>query len=107
MDKVDERRGKPRICVPFHAIVKGVDDKGAPFNVDTVLDNISGDGLYLRLMPSVGEGSRLSVLVGLHNAPAATEEAARFFIDGVVGRVEQRTGGTRGVAVIFQQVRVV
>lgn len=107
MDKVDERRGKPRICVPFHARVKGVDDKGEPFNVDTVLDNISGDGLYLRLMPSVEQGTRLSLVVGLHSASDATNDAARFSIDGVVRRVEKTTGGACGVAVTFHQVRVV
>ncbi len=107
MDKVDERRGKPRICVPFHAKVKGVDEKGDAFDVDTVLDNISGDGLYLRLMPCVEQGTKLSLVLGLHSASKATDGDARFSIDGVVRRVEKRTGGACGVAVTFHHVRVV
>lgn len=107
MDKVEERRGKPRICVPFHARVKGVDEKGKAFNVDTVLDNISGDGLYLRLMPCVDQGATLSLVVGLHSASETTEDVARFSIDGLVRRVEKKTGGACGVAVTFRTVRVV
>ena len=93
--------------MPFHASVKGVDDKGEPFNVDTVLDNISGAGLYLRLMPRVEQGARLDLVVGLHSAPGATaEELARFSIDGTVKRVDQKPGGACGVAVTFRQVSV-
>jgi hypothetical protein len=107
MAKVDERRGKPRICVPFHAQVRGVDGNGEPFNVDTVLDNISGDGLYVRLMQRVDQGAKLSLVVRLDSEPEATDDGARFALDGVVRRVEQKTGGACGVAVTFHQVRVV
>ncbi len=101
-----DRRSKPRICVPFHASVDGIDDHGEHFNMETVLDNISGDGLYLRLMPCVQYGARLSIIVGLNASSERPTETARFSIDGVVKRVEKKAGGACGVAVTFDHAHV-
>ena len=80
---------------------------GEVFDVATVLDNISGDGLYLRLMPCVEQGTKLSLVVGLERVADGTNDAARFSIDGVVRRVEKKSGGACGVAITFRHVQVV
>ena len=100
-----ERRSKPRIDVPFHARVQGIDGAGNEFFIETVLDNISSDGLYMRMMPSVEIGSALLIDVGLRPTEHVTPEAPRFSISGVVLRKEDKLGGTSGVAVSFVKVR--
>jgi hypothetical protein len=100
-----EKRSKLRISVPFHAKVHGVDLTGKAFLVETVLDNISADGLYMRIVPSLEPGARLSIDVGLHTQSHVTEDSPRFSVDGVVLRTEQKPGGACGVAVSFAKVR--
>ena len=101
----DDRRRKPRICVPFHATVRGVNNEGEKFNIETVLDNVSGEGLYMRMMPSVKEGASLAIEIVLHKPLHKTEEASRILVDGVVLRTENKAGGVSGVAVAFGRVR--
>jgi hypothetical protein len=91
--------------VPFPADVQGKDDKGATFNITTVLDNVSGNGLYLRMMPCVDPGSKLSIVVRLLTPSDLVDAEPRFAIDGVVVRAEEKTGGACGVAVTFDRVR--
>jgi hypothetical protein len=101
----EERRNKLRISMPFHAKVKGMDSMGDEFIVETVLDNISADGLYLRIVPSVEIGANLWIDVGLHTTSHVTEDSPRFSVDGVVLRTEEKPGGAYGVAVSFAKVR--
>lgn len=105
VERIEERRRKPRICVPFHAKVKGVNDSGEAFTIDTVLDNVSGEGLYMRMMRSVKRGTRLSIVVELHTPPKVKGDAPRFVIGGVVQRTDEKAGGVYGVAVCFEHVR--
>lgn len=100
-----ERRRKPRICVPFHATVRGMNNEGERFKVETVMDNVSGAGLYMRMMPGVKEGTRLSIALRLHTGSAMNQEAPRVLVEGVVLRAESKAGGVCGVAVEFDQVR--
>jgi hypothetical protein len=100
-----ERRSKLRISVPFHARVKGFDLSGDEFVVETVLDNIGADGLYMRIVPRVGIGTKLWIDVGLHTTSHVTENSPRFSVDGSVLRTEEKLGGACGVAVAFAQVR--
>jgi hypothetical protein len=99
--EIDDRRRALRIDVPFHAKVKGVDCAGKHFSIETVLDNIGGHGLYMRMMPDVEMGAQLSIDVGLYTTFHVTEDAPRFSVDGVVVRKERRAGGAAGVAVSF------
>lgn len=99
-----ERRSRTRISVPFHAKVEGTDVKGGVFNIETVLDNLSSSGLYLRMMPAVKTGAKLTIVVNLATSPEATN-ASRFSIDGSVLRTDTIAGGVVGVAVGFDQVR--
>lgn len=105
--EVSDRRRALRIDIPFHAKVKGVDCAGKHFSIETVLDNIGRDGLYVRLLPDVEieTGAQLSIDVGLYTTSHATEDAPRFSFDGVVVRKEKRAGGAAGVAVSFMKVR--
>ena len=93
-----DQRAKPRISVPFPADVRGRDDKGEAFSITTVLDNVSGSGLYLRMMPTVDSGARLSVVVRLLPSSDVVDADPRFSIEGVVVRTEKTSGGACGVA---------
>jgi hypothetical protein len=101
----DDKRKKPRICVPFHATVRGMNNEGEEFIVETVLDNVSSDGLYMRMMPSIKEGTTLSIDILLHKPLHVTEEASRILVNGVVLRTDNKAGGVSGVAVAFHNVR--
>lgn len=90
--------------MPFHAKVEGKDDTGQEFIIQTVLDNLSSSGLYLRIMPCVEEGAKLAIELGLP-PPTVSDDATRFAIEGVVVRRENRIGGAFGLAVNFDRVR--
>lgn len=100
-----DQRAKPRISVPFPADVQGKDKKGDEFSITTVLDNISGNGLYLRMMPCVDLGARLSIVLKLLTPSDLVEAEPRFAIEGVVVRAEEQSGGACGVALTFDSVR--
>ena len=102
--KTREGRTTLRIDVPFHAKVQGLSSAGDYFTIETVLDNISRDGLYMRIMPDVSLGARLAIDVGLYTASHITENAPRFSVEGVVLRKESKAGGAVGVAVSFDKV---
>ena len=101
---VREKRTTLRVDIPFHATVQGRDSAGDHFNIETVLDNISRDGLYMRMMPDVNVGAHLSIDVGLYTASHITENAPRFSVDGVVLRKDKKAGGVAGIAVAFLRV---
>jgi hypothetical protein len=104
VDTAFERRRKVRIYLPFPAVVEGVTTSGEHFKVDTVLDNLSKEGLYLRLFPCVNQGSEISVVFRLSTS-AAESSSPRVAIKGAVLRVEERPGGACGVAVQFKSPR--
>jgi hypothetical protein len=85
--------------------VDGVDSEGEAFHIETVLDNFSADGLYLRLVQPVDQGAKLSMVVQLNTQSGLIEEAPRFSMEGVVLRTEEKTGGVHGIAVSFDHVR--
>lgn len=103
--EVSDRRRALRTDVPFHAKVKGVDCAGKHFSIETVLDNIGRNGLYMRMMPDVEMGAQLSIDVGLYTTSHVTEDSPQFSVDGVVVRKEKRAGGAAGVAVTFMKAR--
>jgi hypothetical protein len=94
-----ERRTSPRIETPFPAIVRSVDVDAQPFEEHTVLDNLSSDGLYLRLARRVQQGGRLFVLIRLSVAPNADACATYIALHGMVLRTEARPGGIFGTAI--------
>jgi hypothetical protein len=99
-----DRRQKARIYLPFPAVVEGVNTSGEHFKVNTVLDNLSKEGLYLRLFPCVTQGSEISVVFRFSTS-AVEPSSPRVSIKGTVLRVEERPGGACGVAVQFKSPR--
>jgi hypothetical protein len=99
-----DKRKNLRISMPFHAKVHGVDSHGKTFIIETVVDNICADGLYMRIVPSVERGTKLSIDVGLRTTSHVTPETPHFTVDGTVLRTERKLGGACGVAVSFANV---
>jgi hypothetical protein len=100
-----ERRQMPRLYYPFPAKVSGVDERGRAFEVDTTVDNMCANGLYLTLAWKIKVGAKISVIVRFAATPVNTERAAQVKIDGVVLRLEEKYSGTCGVGVRFERHR--
>ncbi len=110
-----ERRRQSRIYAPFPARVSGADVDGKSFEIVTVVDNLSANSLYLRLMPCVERGARLSIVIelaagrGIRQVNAGIDAAAndsrspRIAIKGRIVRVDEKAGGACGVAVFFEE----
>src|SRR5690349_10193100 len=96
-DDMDRRR-LPRVDLPFPAIVRGVDWRGERFTLETLLDNLSARGLYLRLLRPVAPGAALFVVVRFAPGTHAAARAPGVAVRGVVGRAELRPGDVWGVA---------
>ena len=97
--QVPERRRHPRVCLPFPAAVEGVDVSGRPFRAETVLDDLSVGGVYVRLAERVGRDAVLMITARFSRV------AGRGIIvrlTGKVMRVEPRPGGLFGVAVAVE-----
>jgi hypothetical protein len=100
-----ERRGGPRIERPFPITVRGVDVVGEPLDIDTVLDNVSRGGLYMRLPRRVEPGAQLRVGIRLSEA-WEERPGARVATRCTVLRVESTLNGEYGVALAFARHRV-
>ena len=102
-----ERRRHPRIYdfFPIWIRLRSVDANGAVFIADTVLDNFSAGGLYVRLVRHVAPGARLFGVVRLSTTPAPNVPAPWVALRAVVRRVEPQPDGTWGVAVAFTRHR--
>lgn len=105
-DTAFDRRQKARIYLPFPAVVEGVNTSGEHFKVDTILDNLSKDGLYVRLFPRVAQGSEINVVFCLSTAAVETS-SPRVAIKGTVLRVDERPGGACGIAIQFKSPRFI
>ena len=104
-DDGTERRSALRIELPFPATVRGVDAAGERFKLDSVLDNLSTHGLYVRLPRRVEPGARLLVVVRLSLIPDLEVPAATVALRGVVLRSEPQPDGRWGLAVQFDRHR--
>jgi hypothetical protein len=99
-----ERRSVPRIAAPFPATVRGVDQAGDRFRIDTVLDNFSAAGLYVRLARPIEPGATLFVVVRFTVAPAPKLAAPGVAARGVVVWAEPQPGAW-GIAMKFTRQR--
>jgi hypothetical protein len=102
-----ERRASPRIETPFPAVVRSVDIDDLPFEEHTVLDNLSGGGLYLRLTRQVQPGIQLFVLFQLSIDRDLNSTIAGIALHGVALRVELRPGGIFGTAISLAHHRFI
>ena len=94
-----DMRKNARAYGSFPVRMRGVDESGCEFNMNSLVDNISSGGLYMQLGRPVAAGSRLFTVVQLLSDSAI---AAR----GIVSRVERRPHGLSGVAVRFTRTRL-
>ena len=97
-----ERRRKLRLYGPFPAKVRGVDVNGKIFKVETVLDNISAGGLYVRLRQQVDLDAILFVITRLSTREV---RAPRVAVRGKVLRIEQKSDDECGVVIVITRHR--
>jgi hypothetical protein len=100
-----DRRTKPRISEQFRATVHGVSGDGKAFMVETVLENISASGLYLRLPQAVEVGTELLVVSQLSNPSNGKTSGPLLAMSGTVVRVGETSSDACGVAVEFTHTR--
>jgi hypothetical protein len=95
-----DRRCAPRVDVHLAATVRGVDATNKPFEVETMLDNFSIGGLYLRLERSVAYGIELCIVVRL-SSTSVQRTTPHLTLYGMVVRAEPQLDGTQGVAILL------
>lgn len=100
-----ERRSKPRIYVPFAVRLRGTDESGNPFQVDTKLNNLSARGLHVCLTQPAATGSRLLAVVQFGAASSESGTAAGIAAHGEALRSERQPDGSYGVAMLFTSYR--
>jgi hypothetical protein len=98
-----ERRGNSRIKNPFPAWVQGVDVGGECFDAQTVLDNLSSCGLYVRLLQRVEPGADLTITIKFTGDLTNDHSSPGVIAVGEVVRSEPQAGGVCGVAVKFKR----
>ena len=98
-----ERRRNLRIRLPFPATVAGQTAGGRAFQVDTVLDDLSVGGVYLRLVESVPLGAGVSITTRFS---PVTDGGLVVRLQGKVVRVEPKPGGAFGVAVAVEAKQI-
>jgi hypothetical protein len=101
-----ERRSSARIEAAYPARLRSVDIDDWPFREETVLQNLSGGGLYLRLKRRVQMGAPVFLAVRLSLVPDWEIAALRLAARGIVLRVEPQPDGSYGVAIEFRRRRV-
>jgi hypothetical protein len=95
-DEVERRTG-PRVYGLFPATVRGVDARGASWEMNTVLDNLSASHFCLRLNRRIEMGDKLHVVARIHKAVVE--------LYGTVTRVEPQMGQACGIAVTITSFR--
>jgi len=100
-----ERRQHPRLSEPFPVLVRGVDAYGEALEINTVLDDFSAGGLYVRLRWRVEPGARLFAVVRIAPALDPTVAGPRVAVRGRVVRVALPLEGRWGVGVQFTHRR--
>jgi hypothetical protein len=102
-----ERRSKPRIHNPFPAKISGVDRNEEEFEIETRLDNLSGNSLGLRIMRPVKAGTSVTVIFSLSPITSANLLVPQVKVRGTIIRVEQKLGGVYGLVVAFTRPQFV
>ena len=101
-----ERRSRTRLQERFPVTVRTVNRKRESFKTDTMIENLSSRGLYLKLPYDVEQGSRLFALL-LLSPLASGGSSSRVALRGVVTRSDPQPDGTYGVAVAIKRHRFV
>ena len=104
-DMGDKRRSL-RGNVQFHGRVRSVDGNGDAFKTDVFIDNMSVNGLYLRIPRNIRQGSQTCIALRLSTDLADVSHKMVVAIRGVALRSEPKSDGTWGVAVAYARYRV-
>jgi PilZ domain len=100
-----QQRNKIRIQESFPVTVRGVDRNGQEFLADTVLDNLSASGFYLRIPQHVEQGGKLFAVIQLSSENAGNGTGPRVAAHGQVLRSELKPDGRFGLAVEIKHHR--
>ena len=100
-----ERRQKPRVTDPFPATVMGVGLNGRAFEAESLVENLSSSGLFLRLSERVEHGARLTVAIRMARRVIEANHM-RLVTHGEIVRTEIDSSGLCGVAVKFTSRRL-
>lgn len=101
----DEQQHEIRLYEPFPVHIRSVDATGQAFECQTVLDNFSADGFYVRLGRRLEPGTRVFAVVRLTTSPDPDVAAPRVAVRGIVVRAEPHSNGRWGIAVQFTRHR--
>jgi hypothetical protein len=100
---MQERRKKPRICVPFSALVRGWNEDGERFKELVKLENLSASGLYFKTNKGYQPGGKVCVTILLSFVPQPDrQEVCSLSTLGEVKRVDRNSGSGYGVAIQIQ-----
>jgi hypothetical protein len=100
-----ERRASSRTHTSFAVTIRGKDAHGKALDFDTMLDNLSGSGMYVRIPRRFERGE--PVAVGIRFAETGTlDRVARVAARGIVVRVDPTPDGAFGLAIAFTKTRV-
>jgi hypothetical protein len=94
-----ERRAKPRLAKAMSASVWGTDAQGKKFEIDSVIDNMSSRGIYLRMPWAMSLGVEINLAISFSNGQPRPNAVVR----GEVLRDEPLTDGRHGVAVAIRE----
>jgi len=99
-----ELRLSARISTPFPIRLRKLENAGQSFKEETILKNLSGGGLYVRLEREMAVGAYVSLAVRL--STVFEGPALRLVARGNVIRVEPQTDGSYGTAIEFRRRRI-
>ena len=90
-----ERRLSPRVEAAYPVRLKGIESGGRRFKEETLVENLSSGGLYLRLIGLCPIGSDVALVARLSITPEEIATGVRLAARGTVLRVDpSRTAGT-------------
>ena len=98
----EDRRQSDRLAASFETVVRRPHAFGAKRQVSGVLENLSGDGAFVRTSEEVRLGEQVFVVFRLS---ATGHTGARVAARGRVVRSERQPNGSAGIAVRFSSHR--
>jgi hypothetical protein len=98
-----ERRKNPRIYEPFPVTVHCHDHETGGFRANTVVDDLSASGLYVKLPKKLECGTKIYIVIRFSLSPEKALRAPRIATDGEVTRVEPKPDGLWGISVSFRR----
>jgi hypothetical protein len=98
---MDNVRRSLRTNVRYHGSVRGVDGNGDTFKTDVIIDNMSANGLYLRIPRNIRQGSQTCIALRLSTNLADMSHKMAVTIREAALRGEPGCEGSWSVAFVF------